>query len=96
MAESALSWFISMTFIFFVLSIFTPFVQMSLQDDVTTTDNNFLSSTFNGSMYLTLPLNLLTMFFWTFGLPAWFNLYVLSFLRIIALLSAYYVIFPTK
>lgn len=91
------TYFITITLIFFALAVLVPFVKVALSDtDISSSDVSALETVFEGSNYLTIAINILFMFFWTFGLSAAFNLYVLLPLRIIALISAYYVIFPTK
>lgn len=78
------------------LGIGVPILYNALGIDYEGSDVSLLQSAVSGSSYSSIALNVIFVLFWTFGLSNWFNLTILLVIRIIGLISLYYIIFPTK
>jgi len=88
--------FVSVLIILLLLGVFVPYFNTALDQETSEGYGNELDRIVGGSSYLTIGLNLVSIPFWTFGLNAWINILILLPLRIVGLLSLWYIIFPTK
>lgn len=86
--------FITLIVVFGAINLFMPYVNNMLNAD-THFNNPGLDSLLGDCSYLTIAFQLVTIPFWTFGLPAFLNIIIIPF-RIIMLVCGYYVITPTK
>lgn len=88
--------FITTLMILLLLAIFVPIFNMIFESETPSGEATALEETVSGSSYLTIMVNMLFIYFWTFGLNTWINLLILTPIRIVGLITAYYIIVPTK
>lgn len=80
-----------------ILGIFVPIINEALDNSsYTDVGAENLESTALSSTYSQIGINILSVMFWTFGLNNWINLLILLPVRILGLMSLWYIISPAK
>jgi len=78
------------------LAIFIPIFNTAIGETQTTDYTTVFEQDVLSSTHLTIFLNIGTIAFWTFGLNSWINLLILLPLRVIGLISLWFIISPAK
>jgi hypothetical protein len=88
--------FMSVLMVMLLLAVFVPIFQESLGTSIVSQDTTGFQATIESSTYLSIATNLVALPLWTFGLNSWINLLILLPLRVIGLISLWYIISPAK